>query len=218
MRLLRKHQTGVLEKMINNNETNYVIIGTETQIWAINPVNRQRLLLAKNNSKILDLYANNSGIYHASPLFKVKTAKKKASDGHWCNGNVYKACVQVYDSISNNPIITIEPKNTKWFEGEYKAIWNSNIPIFNFRKKDNSLLYLINNSEEGVIFNNINGECAQTEKTRINNNEIYFGNKKIAVWNEPIKHFTETMAMPFERAFRGKNKFRYKKNKSFFSI
>ena len=54
---------------------NYVIAGNADDLWAINPQTRQRIKInSKENSidkwPVLDLYANGTGIYHASKLTK----------------------------------------------------------------------------------------------------------------------------------------------------
>lgn len=186
----------------------YVIAGGNQQIWAINPKTRQRLRikLAKDKSKIFDIYTSGSGVYHASELI---ISEQKKVDGYTKTFDVNYA--QVIDSISGKPCVTITPPDTEGVPLEQRLV-----PIeFQFLKRGDSLFYTLNSSE-GVVFPHCNAEIEQSGRTNFNGRNLYFGDKKIASLDEEILYSKEVYAKRFSRAFRVKNKIRYNKNRAFF--
>lgn len=193
--------------MAQDNNSTYVIAGGKHQIWAVDPKTSQRLRikLAKDKSKVFDVYVSGSGIYHASEL--ILTEQKKV-DGHTKFFNINY--VQVVDSISSKPCITITPPGTERIPLEQRLV-----PVdFKFVKKGDSLLYILNESE-GMVFPHCNAEIEQSGRTNFDGKDIYFDDKKIASLNEEILYAKEVDAKRFARVFRVKNKSRYVKNKAF---
>lgn len=186
----------------------YVIAGGNQQIWAVNPKTRQRLRikLAKDKSKVFDVYASGSGVYHA---FELITSEQKKVDG--CTDYFDVNYVQVIDSISGRPCVTITPTRIEMVPLEQRLV-----PIeFRFVKKGGSLLYNLNDFE-GVVFQHCNAEIEQTVKTTFDGKDVYLGDKKIASLDEEVLYAKQIDAKRFARAFRMKNKPRYNKNKAFF--
>ena len=186
----------------------YVIAGGNQQIWAVDPKTRQRLRikLAKDRSKVFDVYASGSGVYHVSELI---TSEQKKVDGYTKTFDVNY--VQVVDSISGKPCVTITPPGVDGVPLEQRLVSIE----FQFLKKGDSLLYTLNDSE-GVVFPHCNAEIEQSGMTNFDGKDLYFGDKRIASLDEEILYAKEVDAKRFARAFRVKNKPRYNKNKAFF--
>lgn len=195
--------------MVQKNNDIYVIAGGNQQIWAVDPETRQRIRikLAKDKSKVFDVYANGSGAYHASELI---STKQKIVEGHLDFFDVNY--VQIVDSLSGKSCITITPPGTEGISLESRKL----VPIqFRFVKKGESLLYILNESE-GVVFPHCNTEIEQSGRTNFDGNDIYFGDRKITSLDEKVLYAKEVDAIRFARAFRVKNKHRYDKNRAFF--
>jgi len=89
--------------MTQNNNV-YVIAAGDKQIWAINPKTKQRLRikLAKDISKIFDIYANNS----VEPDVKYKTINEEA-DGS-----------EVKGTLTTGPVLTAPADFNIWLRLE----------------------------------------------------------------------------------------------------
>ena len=185
----------------------YIIASGDKQIWAINPKTRERLRLklAKDRTKVLDVYASNSGVYHASEQIRKEQKKIKES-----STEVSVNYIQIVDSLSGKTSLTINPPGAESLPLEERLI-----PLdFTLVKHNGALLYTLNGTS-GVIFPNCNGEIEQSGKTTVEENALYFDGKKIATLDENIRYAKEVDAQAFARAFRIKNKIRYDKNREF---
>jgi hypothetical protein len=195
----------------------YLVIGTKDQIWVVNPENKRRMLLnpierdrsgAHERSNILDIYSSGSGVYHA--LEKIGVGKESGFiRGKWVDDRYN--FVQVYDSISLKPILTVKPHEAKTEPVGKRIIDNLK---FSFLKKDNSLLYVLNGIE-GLVFSNINGYTLQSGKTEIKGDVVYYGGEKITSI-EGVIYTNEVDSERFERSFKKKNRNLYKGSRLFF--
>ena len=185
----------------------YLIVSGDHQIWALDPRTKQRLRLklAKDRTKVLDLYANNSGVYHASE--QIRKEQKKIDDRPKKFDVNY---VQVIDSLSGNTFLTINPPGAGSLPLEERLV-----PLdFRLTREGNALLYQLNGTS-GVIFPRCNGEIEQSGKTTFEGDALYFDGKKIATLDEEIKYAKEVNAQAFAKAFKLKNKARYDRNRHF---
>jgi hypothetical protein len=185
-----------------------IVAGTQ-QIWAVDPITKQRLRikLAKDRSRILDMHSNNSGVYHAS---EIRQTEQKSVRGERQEFEVN--FVQAYDTISGNPFLTIIPPGY-----ERRPLEERCAPIrFEFFKEGGSLLYRLNDVT-GVVFERCNGETEETGETTFLNRDLSFDYRRVASLEETITYAKEIDKDCFARAFKRKNKQRYARNRRFFS-
>ena len=185
----------------------YIITGGKREIWAVNPETKQRLRikLAKDRSKVFDVFASSSGVYHATELV---SKERKVVNGYLKFFDVNY--VQILDSISGKHCTTITPPGAEAMPLESRLV---NID-FRFVQDGESLLYTLNGSE-GIVFPHCNAEIEQLGITNFNGKDVYFDGRKIASLDEDILYAKEVDAKKFARAFRLKDKNRYNKNKDF---
>ena len=157
-----------------------LVIGTENQLWVVNPSNKQRLRLntrkknkdhqAAYSEKVLDVYSSNNGISHATERVKKEPKIVKRGNTEYFPVNF----VQVYDSIVGKPVFTAHPADTQRLPLEERMV-----PLdFSFSKRDGSLMYTLNGIE-GMVFPNSNGSMEQSGKTEVKGNRVYFDGRRI---------------------------------------
>lgn len=205
----------------------YVIAWADDNITAINPDTRRQLrILSKSRAnKILDVYAHDFGIYHAYEEFmpeskprKVKGSLRTHRETKWITKTFERNFAKVYDSISNRSFLSVFPSRD---EAAINAIKEQNqledallADIdFCFKQVNGQLLYFMN-EKSGMIIPKLTS-YSSNESLSIDSKNILYNGKRIASFDK-ISNVFEVNAENFSRAFRQKNKLRYKKNKEFF--
>jgi hypothetical protein len=182
---------------------------SENEIWVLNPQNKQRFRVvpANHGHRILDIYACDSGIYHASEII---TPKYKKVDGVTKCFDIN--AVQIFDTITMNSFKTIVPKGSENLPLEQRLI-----PLnFWFVDKGNSLLNYFLNDNSGVVFD----KCVISERNiqvKYDGNTLYLDGKKITAFDKDIIYARAVDAQKFAHSYRKKDKQRYNRNKDFFS-
>jgi hypothetical protein len=181
---------------------------SQNEIWLLNPVSKQRLRVipANHGHRILDIYACNSGIYHATEIITPKYKKVK--------GEVKRFdinAVQIFDTITMNSFKTIVPKGSENLPLEKRLI-----PLnFWFVDKGNSLLNYVLNEDYGVVFD----KCIISElniKVAYDGNMLYLDGKKITAFDKDIIYARAVDATKIARAYKKKDRVGFDKNKDFF--
>ena len=187
----------------------YIIAGGDHEICALNPNSKQKLSLKSDQSRVLGIYASSSCVYHAAELLR-QESKKVSGRPKTFDVNY----VQVFDSISGNPCLTITPPGSEYLPLEKRLAEL----LFSFSKEGDSLLYTLNRSR-GVVFERCESEMELSGKTTFDDKRIYFEGCRITTLDEPVKFIREVSAEDFARSFRLRNKKVYKeRKKTFFNL
>jgi hypothetical protein len=209
--------------MTQTNEP-YLIIGLNSnrtaskELWIVNSETKQRLRVMPVNytKKILDIYACNSGIYHAEELIvprskntgrtKYNSEGVRSKEIQTFNTNM----VQIIDSISGNSSMTIKPEYYNDLPLENRLFKLD----FKFLNEENYLGYKLGGTQ-GIIFPN----CSKpniSEKIFFDNKTVYIDNRKITTFENNIFYAAGVDANKLAHAYRIKDKQKYKRNKNFF--
>jgi hypothetical protein len=165
---------------------------------------------------ILDLYACDSGVFHALEMFKYEDRIVKGKHGKRMPKTFYTSLAQVFDTISGNSVVTIRPAEveTKPLDEIRRHVPNE----FEFVRSEDCLLYRLN-GEEGSVFPCFKGEETEPSgSVACDGKIVYFNDRPIAKFDEDIKRLTEVDARTFSGTFRKKNRRRANKNRRFFDI
>jgi hypothetical protein len=178
--------------------------GTRKEAWIVHPLTRERLRVIPTSysNKILDIYACDSGIYHASEII---TPKQKRVDGIPTTFNTN--AVQIVDSISMNSCMTIVPKDTKDLPLEKRLISLD----FQFLEDNQSLKYVLND-DTGVIFSNCARSGIDLGNVTFDKSNIYFNDKRITVFDGNVFYAKLVGQFNLGHEYRVKNKQAYKKH------
>lgn len=183
----------------------YPIVATPREIWAVNPENKRRLKLGHERTKILDLYANNRGIYHAAEGVSHNTKLVET----WSSGKgrvkVPKEFpfnfVTIYDTLSGNPIRTVYPEGQQDRPVEERMLGID----FSFMREERALKFEIDGISH-VLLETVAGDVQPDTSFSYEGDRVYYAGRRIARFNEDIIGFEVVDASEFPRLLRRKNK------------